>query len=284
MASIGCHFTSQFRPLTSDVVRGREYCRRGVAEMEQKNWEKAEEELRMAVKLNEEDSQTRQYYAEVLWQRGKHQESLVQLVEAAKFTEGNDAKLQVSLAEKLLEMQDPQAALKSAQHAIDLQPDHPKAWALRAKCRRRMGQLEESLPDYYRALGLDPENREVHQDLAEIQLSLGKPNRALATWQGLGRLYPPGNEPVDVLLGKGMAYMALSRHDDAIETYAAARRKDPYNAKVCCRQAEAQLAAGQIGQAWKNVEEAMKLDPHLPATHQLSRQIEMARRNDTLLQ
>lgn len=280
----GCNLSSQFRPLTGDVVRGREYCRRGVAEMEQENWEAAEEQLRMAVKLNEEDSQTRQHYSEVLWQRGKHQESLVQLVEAARLSEGGDAALHVSLAEKLLQMRDPQRALKSTEHAIDLEPDHPKAWALRAECRGRLGQLDQALPDYYRALALDPENRLVHRHLADLQMALGRPNRALATWQGLERLYSPGNEPVEVLVGKGIAYMALARHVDAEKTYAQARKKDPYNAEICCRQAEAQLAAGEVSQAWKTVQEAMRLDPHFPASRRLSRQIEIARRSDTLLQ
>ena len=171
--------------------------------MEKGNWEEAEKKFEEAVKLNKKDAELRRHYAEALWARGKHRESLEQLNEAVKRSDGTDGSLEISFAEKYLSMGDLQLAYRHADQAVRCNPKEYKAWALRGKAtwclaERQVGQVaaEETAKafdqvrnDYYRALSLSPNNRSILPELAMLQMRRHEPEYALATWQNLQELY-----------------------------------------------------------------------------------------------
>ena len=219
----GCSLGRQFNPMTSGKLLSGERSRDGNAAMEKGNWEEAEKKFEEAVKLNKKDAELRRHYAEALWARGKHWESLEQLSEAAKRSDRLDGSLEISFAEKHLAMGDLRTAYRHADQAVRCNPKEHKAWALRgqatwALAEQQIGSapaeetakaFDQARNDYYRALSLSPDNRSILPELAALQMRRNEPEYALATWQNLQDLYPPGSEPTNILQGKANAYQAL---------------------------------------------------------------------------
>ncbi len=217
--------------------------------MEKGNWEEAEKKFEEAVKLNKKDAELRRHYAEALWAQGKHREALEQLDEAAKRNDGADVSLEISFAEKYLFLGDLPTAYRHADQAIRCNPKEFKAWALRGKAiwclaERQIGNVsgaettkafDQARNDYYRALSLSPNNRGVLPELAMLQMRRNEPEYALATWQNLQELYPPGAEPTDVLQGKAEAYLAMNRLADAADCLLAAQRRTPNDPNILQR-------------------------------------------------
>jgi tetratricopeptide (TPR) repeat protein len=214
--------------------------------MEQGDFAEAEKRLEEAVKLNKKDIDHHRHYAEALWQRGKYEESLRQLNEAVKWGGNNDASLHLSLAEKLIMMDQPSTAYRHAESAMRLVPQEYKGWALRGKAgwllasKQRNSDspekvkqyLFQSRNDYYRALSLSPNNKEILPELAAVQMICSQPEHALATWQNLQELFPKGSEPTDLLRGKAEAFIALHRFDEAIHCLETARRQEPQHPEI----------------------------------------------------
>ena len=242
----GCSLGKPFRPMTSSQIVSGERSRAGNAAMEKGNWEEAEKKFEEAVKLNKKDAELRRHYAEALWVRGKHRESLEQLNEAAKQSGGADGSLDISFAEKFLSMGDLRLAYRHADQAVRCNPKEFKAWALRAKAtwclaEQQIGQVsteettkafDQARNDYYRALSLSPNNRSVLPELAMLQMRRNEPEYALATWHNLQELYPPGCEPTDVLQGKAEAYLAMNRLPDAADCLLTAQRQMPNDPNI----------------------------------------------------
>lgn len=248
----GCQLGRSFRPITARVVENREVRREGISAMEQGNWAEAEKKLAKAVEKNERSEDMpdiRRYYAEALWQQGKRDEAFNQLYLALKYAK-NDAGLNKSLAEKLLEANQLDDAFQTAGKLTLIAPSDHISWALRAKAYRRFGDLRleqgyhdiasrlyrKSLSDYHKALSLcemDTEaNRKILPELAELQRIMGQPERELATWQSLQKYYPPNQEPLEVFSRKIELYISMDRYEDAEEAYMEARKSEAYDHKT----------------------------------------------------
>lgn len=246
---VGCQWSRQIKPMTPSQYFSGELSRDGNAAMEKGQWEDAEKKLGEAVKLNKKDAELRRHYAEALWNQGKRVEALRQLDEAIKRGGAQDGSLHISLAEKRLAMDDPATAYAHADEAVRLASVDHKSWALRAKAGWFLAQREaqassaesttqrtselfrqrmlQSRNDYYRALSLSPNNRDILPELAAVQMLCGQPEHALASWQSLQELFPPDAVPADLLRGKAEAYIALSRFDDALSALCKARDREP---------------------------------------------------------
>ena len=214
--------------------------------METGDWETAEKKFEEAVRLNKTDAELRRHYAEALWACGKYRESLEQLNEAAKLSVKPDGSLEISFAEKYLSMGDLHAAYRHADQAVRYSPKAFKAWALRGKAmwwiaEQKMNSapaeetakaLDLARNDYYRALSLTPNNRDILPELAMLQMRRNEPEYALATWQNLQDLYQPGSAPASVLHGKADAYIAMNRLSDAADCLIALQQRTPNDPNI----------------------------------------------------
>ncbi|MGL4595592.1 MAG: tetratricopeptide repeat protein [Thermoguttaceae bacterium] len=248
--STGCHWGRSFKPMTPTQLLSRERSRAGIAAMDRGDLTGAEKHLEEAVRLNKHDLDYRRHYAETLWRQGKYQESLEQLNEAIKRGGASDASLRISIAEKCLEMNRPNDALRHADEAIRLNSNEAKGWALRAKSRwflasedakknetaeNIQANLKQSRNDYYRALSLSPQNRDILPELAAVQMLCKQPEASLATWQDLQEQYHRGSEPADIWRGKAEAYIALGRLDDATRCLKVAQIIEPSRPDIADR-------------------------------------------------
>ena len=212
-------------------ARGLELSREGVSAFEREEYDKASEKFIQAIKNNENDLNSRRYYAEILWREGKQNDAFRCLTDAAsrEGTEEEKSAIAESLAEKYLEIDQPTAALHYAEKVIDLAPRQHEGWELRAMISQKIGKNDDARADYHRALQLAPNDRDLLRNLALFESEQGDDRAALAVWEELGRFYTDRGEPADVLLGKAEACRSLGRIEDAEDYCEAALKQDPKN-------------------------------------------------------
>jgi tetratricopeptide (TPR) repeat protein len=269
VASAGCQWTG-FSPVSRSMVDCRQGSQQAITCMERGDWPQAEKLLAHAIESCPVDSDARRHYAEVLWQRGARAEALAQLAEAIRLSP-DDARHRVRQSEMLLATGNSRGALDSAQRAVALDPNSSACWTSRARAAWQLGEARAALADCHRALAIEPESRELLWLSAELYRELGQPQRALANLQSLMETYPVGEEPPQALFLAGLAYAALGRYDNAIQSYQAARGRGRPDAELLFRLAEAQWHAGRTAQAAAAAREALALSPqHLPSRELLN--------------
>jgi len=237
ISAVGCQLSQSLAPISPSQYHSSVRSQQGIAALEQGKLNEAEKLLGDAVRYNKNDINYRRHYAEVLWEQGKYQEALQQLDEALQRGGQNNVSLYLSLAEKFLARQEYTAAHRYADEAVRLDSQDYRSWALRGRAKRlqasqqagyvenTLAMLHQAREDYFRAVSLSPNNRELLAELATVQMGCGQPEQALATWQTLQNLYPPGSEPNEVLIGKTETLTILRRFDEAESNWIAIRQR-----------------------------------------------------------
>jgi len=227
--------------------------------MEQGDWQRARGLLDQAVASSPTDVDARRQLAEVLWRNGEQKNARVHM-EAAVHLEPQHAPTVVRAGEMLLETGAIDLALARAQTAIALDSTLAATWALRGRVYRQQGQQDRALADLQQSLRYGPQSREVLLEVAQLQYALGRPQRSLTTLHHLMDVFAPGEETQAALWLEGLAYGALQRHQDAVESlYAASLRGQP-QPDLLCELAKAEFAAGRPDAASNAVQQALALD------------------------
>lgn len=267
----GCRLPGWDGPVSHSLATSRQLSQQGLAAMERNQWQQAESLLAQSVKACPDDGDARRHYAEALWHRGAKKEAIAQLLEASQHAP-EDAGLRVRIAEMQLDLGHIDMAYRTSQLALDLDPRAAAAWAVRGRVKSARGQLRAALADLHHALGLEPTNRDIQLEVAELYRQLNEPQRALAMLENLIDSYPPGEEPQRALCLEGMAYMALGRYDDASESLGMAKLRGQSSPEILCQLGEAELLAGRPMRAAAAAREALALDPnHRPSQDLLGR-------------
>jgi tetratricopeptide (TPR) repeat protein len=257
----------------------RHLSQQGIAALEREQVQEAKALLAKAVAACPIDPQARRHYADALWRSGARPEAITQVEEACRLA-GEDAELRVRAGEMHLLSGELEPARRSAQQALDLDPKLAAAWAIRGRVMLAGGQPQEALADFLRALGYAPEDRQILLEVAELYRQLNWPQRALATLQSLADTYSPGEEPQQVLYLTGLAYTALGRYDDAVESLAAATAVGAPTPEILSGLAEAELLAGHPAEAEAAAEHALLIQPRHPASLELLDRLRVARQPD----
>jgi tetratricopeptide (TPR) repeat protein len=244
--------------------------------MERGQWDRAETILSQAVRACPDNPDARRGYAEALWNRGGQQDAISQLGQALR-SHPEEATLHVRMAEMRLATGSVDAAEESAARAIRLGPKLAQGWAVYGRVLHARQRPQEALASFQRALALAPSDREAPLHIAQLYFELGQPQRALATLHGLADQYAPGEEPHQVLYQQGLAYLALARYEDAVESLTAASSRPHAGPETLFALAQAALAAGQPARAAASAREALALDPKHQPSLELIERIELAR-------
>ena len=272
----GCRMLSRHGPVSRSLMESRQLCQQGIASMERGQLEEAEEFLSKAVKACPENQDSHRHYGETLWRSGRRREAMEHLEEANRLSV-DDAALMATIAEKRLALSQVEAARRSAQNALDLDPKLPQAWAARGRVRRREGQLRMALADYHRALGIAPDNSEILMEVAELYAEMGRPQQSLATLHRVADTLPPGDKPQRLLYLEGLACSALGRYDEAVERLMAAGTRDNPTPEILFRLGEAELMAGHPARAVAAAQQALFIDPHHQPSLGLMDRVRVAR-------
>jgi predicted Zn-dependent protease len=278
-ALAGCRLPWSDGPVSPPLAASRGLCQQGVAAMEREDWRQAQRLLAEAVKVCPADVEARRHYAEVLWQQGQRQQAIAQLNEALRLG-GPSAGIHVMLAEMRLAINDRRGARQEAESAIAMDPGLAAAWVARARISLADNDDRGALDDFHHALGLTPDDRDTRLAVAEVYRRTGQPQRALNMLQGLADTYTPGEEPQQVLYLEGLAYHALGRYDEAIDTLWAACHRGPESPEIYYQLARSQFMAGNLAPAADAACQALALEPHHRPSQDLLSQIQLALRTD----
>lgn len=277
LAVTGCRMPNLRGPVPEALAASREMSQRGIGALESGRQPEAETLLARAVKTCPTDPDARGGYARALWQRGAKAEAIEQLEEAARLN-AEDPEIRLRLAEWYLVVGRAEAAASAADQAIALNPKLAGGWAMRGRILRAAGNPHQALADFHRALGYAPGDRQILLEVAELYRQLNQPERALQTLHTLADAYTPGEEPQNVLFLQGMAYVALGRPDDGVESFSAAAIRNKLTPEILYRLAEAQWLAGRPGQATLALQQALTLEPQHQPSRELLTRIEVAQR------
>lgn len=268
----GCLFGRRDGPVPADLMRARQLTLRGVRAMERGQTPDAEKLLREAVVSYPVDPEARRHYAAALWKAGKRQQALAQIDQALDLA-ADDPTLHLARCRYELEAGAVNAALASAQRAIDLDPSLGEAWAMRARVYRRRGEQAQALADYHRALGMLPQDREILHEVASLHWSHALSDAgsqhlhaAAAALNVLLESYPQGEEPQDVLLMAGRVQSSLGKLDVARPLLAAACERQPPNVEAFHELALVELRSGRTVEALRHVRAGLAVAPeHQPS-------------------
>lgn len=276
LLSAGCRLPGREGPVSQSLADCRRLSQQGVAALERGEQSKAETLLAQAVTACPVDAEARRHYAESLWRRDARQDAIAQLSEAVRLA-GEDALLWTRLAEMHLANRQPELAWQDAEQALNRDSKLPSAWAIRGGVLRAGGQPREALADYLRALSYAPNDRTILREIAELHRQLNQPERALQTLQTLADTYSPGEEPGQVLYLRGLAYVALGRYDDGVESLSAAMtRGEKPSPEMFYHLGEAELLAGHPAEAADAARQALTLQPQHQPSRELLQRVEIA--------
>jgi tetratricopeptide (TPR) repeat protein len=275
LLSAGCRLPGREGPIPQSLTDCRRLSQQGVIALERGDVPKAETLLAKAVAACPVDAEARRHYAESLWQRGARDDAIMQL-EAASQLAGEDASLWARLAEMRLAQGQFELARQNADQALKLDPKLSTAWAIHGGVAKAAGQFQEALTDNLRALSYAPNDRTILLEIAELHRQLNQPERALQSLQSLADTYSPGEEPSHVLYLTGLAYVALARYDDGVESLAAAVTRGQPTPEMLCHLGEAQLLAGHPAEAAGAANQALAMQPQHQASRQLLERVQLA--------
>jgi len=237
----------------------RELAQNGVTAMELGEWEKARTVLDEAVTTSPTDAEARRLLAQTLWQTHSRREAVVHM-EAAVQLDPRHAPTVVRAGEMLLEIGVVDRAEQRAEQAIALDSTLAGGWALRGRVERQRGNSKRALADLQQALRFAPHQTDVLLQVAEVQYELGRPQRSLSTLHRLLDVYPPGEEPQQALWLEGLAYGAMERHQDAVESLAAASQRANPPTNLLYQLARAEQSAGQTASAANTARRVLAVD------------------------
>lgn len=271
----GCRSLRSVRQ-TRELSAARQRSLRGTDELQQHNYDQAETLFAEALRRSPADERAQWGMAEVLWQRDQCVSALEHMEQAAKIS-GENPEFRVRLGEMYLKEGQLQAAMENADRAIAGDRQHAGAWALRGQVLRQQPDLNEALRSYHRSLIYQPNNPTAQIELAEIYRELNRPQRALATLDGMLDARADGQIPARAWMLKGQALADLGQRKDAQDCLKqASLSATDAEAPLLLELAQAQFAAGELAEARVCLGRALRNDPHNPQA--LAIQVEIDRR------
>jgi len=261
----GCMSMGKKKIVAESLATCRELSQNGVAAMELGEWDRARAVLDEAVAISPTDADARRHLAEALWQSYSRREAVIHM-EAAVQLDPRHAPTVVRAGEMLLDVGAIDRALLRAEEAIALDSTLAGGWALRGRVQRQRGDALRALADMQQALRFDPHQADVLLQVAEVQYERGRPQRCLTMLHRLIDVYPPGEEPQQALWLEGLAYGAMERHQDAVDSLAAASLRGEPPTNLLYELARAEQSAGQTAAAANTVRRVLALDrEHQPS-------------------
>jgi len=144
---------------------------------------------------------------------------------------------------------------------IRLHPEMPISYLHLAYLERSRGDLNAAVAAAKQSLALRPLDVEALALLATYLTEAGQPGEAVKLTEGYAAT---AGGDLDVLTARGMALAAVGRFDDALATFARARKEDESNLTLLVNTGTVYLMRGDAASARRAFETALDVDPDLP--------------------
>jgi serine/threonine protein kinase/tetratricopeptide (TPR) repeat protein len=152
------------------------------------------------------------------------------------------------------------AALKSFDRALAARPNHPKAHLQRSETLLRLGKQTEAgraLEDYLRAIGKGTPEPAAYLALGLIHFESRAYTKAVEAFTR-SLLLQPDKKAASY---RGWAYLKLDAPQLALPDFETALRLDAHDANALCGRGRARVRLGQVADAVKDAEEALRHGP-----------------------
>jgi tetratricopeptide (TPR) repeat protein len=144
------------------------------------------------------------------------------------------------------------AAEAEASRAVALAPESHEAYLVRARVRRRAGDLREALADVEAGLAREPGDPRLLELWGLLESETGHPAAALIV---LNRAMLRG-AAASVHAAKAQALMALGRDEEAVGEWSLARDDEPEDPRLCLGRARALIRLRRWARALADLDEA----------------------------
>ncbi len=165
-----------------------------------------------------------------------------------------------ALVEQLIELNEPEDALRVAELARAWAPEHPESAAARGKVLRELGAFSEALESFRIAARLAPAD-ETYQTWQGVVLdNLGEYEEAMAVFDAI-----LDRQPRDgwTLCNRGLTGLTLGRANQALADFSRCIEIDPYDATAFFWRACALVKLGKMSDALWNLSHALDMDEEL---------------------
>jgi Flp pilus assembly protein TadD len=157
-------------------------------------------------------------------------------------------------------LEDPSAE-SEASRAVELAPDSPDAFMVRARVRRRSGKREGALSDVERALSLSPGDPRLLELRGALKTEAGKPEAAIVDFD---RAILRG-APSSIRVPRATALMALGNYELAIRDWSLALEDDAEEPEAYIGRATALIRLSQTDRALVDLNQAIDWAAESPA-------------------
>lgn len=172
----------------------------------------------------------------------------------ARHVDATTARTIVDLDKK----QDWPGMLQLARVQLLQEPGRAEWWFLQGYALDRLGQYDDAIESYERALRISPEDEGTWLALGQTQSEQGQTERAIQTYKRALRVRP---ESAPTYLAMGDAYQTLGRLDLAIGNFRECVRYDPDSAKGWYGLAVAYHLDRQPGRREEALQRLRRLEP-----------------------
>ena len=196
-----------------------------------------------------------------LQQQGKNEDAIKKWHAIAEVTEGSDnalaAQAWVSIG-FLSSVENVTKKLYSYDRAIQLKPDHARAYYNRGNAKGRLGRLEDAIADYDKAIQLKPDHVKAYYNRGNTKRRLGRPDDAITDYDRAIQLKP---DHARAYSNRGISKSDVGRPDDAIADYDKAIQLEPDHAKAYYNRGNAKGRLGRPDDAITDYDKAIQLKP-----------------------
>jgi len=171
----------------------------------------------------------------------------------------NNAGLKLNLGMALHMAGRKREAIPELEAAVKLKPDLAPAWLFLGTSHLQLGETTAAIKAFMTVLGLQSENREALQMLAEALFSLGRLEEASEQYKRLAEVYP---ERPEVWYGLGRSYESLSE-----QAFEKLQEIAPRSSYALALLAETRVREQQFSSAFYLYRRALEEKPALPGLH-----------------
>ena len=242
----------------------------GLALLNLKQFDEAEENLRHALELDPRHLKAHQNLAETLRKQKRYEEAIASY-RAALEIDPKYALAHAGLGDALFRLKRYEEALPAMKKAVALQPELPMAAALHlfmGRAARELGRPEAAEELFRQAMALDPRNTEPLMDLANLRVMQQRYEEADVYLRRARELRP--RDPA-TLHTVAEAFRKQGRYEEALDAFRAALELDPEYAPAHAGLGIALFQWERYEEAVEAMEKAVALQPELPVAGSLHR-------------
>jgi tetratricopeptide (TPR) repeat protein/tRNA A-37 threonylcarbamoyl transferase component Bud32 len=134
----------------------------------------------------------------------------------------------LSQADKLIDAQQPEAALTIADQVLKNKPDNAKAWKIQGDAYFLLERYEQALIAYDKALKIQPNDPKIWNNRGKTLYQLQRYDEALKSHDKALEINP---SDAQALNGRGLALIGMKRFQEALDAFDKARQIQPKDPK-----------------------------------------------------